>query len=121
MLLATAAALAADQWPQFRGPHAGAIPDDPALPDTWSETENIVWKTPIPGLGWSSPVVWDDHIFITSAISEGKEKDPVPGLVRRARPHQGRSEPAVDGLRRRLQDRQGPLGARAAPAAIRRS
>jgi outer membrane protein assembly factor BamB len=80
MLLATAAALAADQWPSFRGPHAGAIPDDPALPDSWSETENVVWKTPIPGMGWSSPVVWDDHIFITTAVSEGKEKDPVPGL-----------------------------------------
>lgn len=71
---------ATEQWPQFRGPHAGAIPDDPRLPDTWSETDNIVWKTPIPGMGWSSPVVWDDHIFVTSAISEGREKDPVPGL-----------------------------------------
>ena len=79
-LLGTVAVLATEQWPQFRGPHAGAIPDDPRLPDTWSETENIVWKTPISGLGWSSPVVWDDHIFITSAISEGREKDPVPGL-----------------------------------------
>src|SRR3954447_22493898 len=68
------------QWPQFRGPGAGAIADDPALPDTWSEKQNIVWKTPIPGLGWSSPVVWGDHIFLTSAISEGKEAPPAPGL-----------------------------------------
>jgi outer membrane protein assembly factor BamB len=68
------------QWPQFRGTAAGVIADDPALPETWSETENIAWKTDIPGLGWSSPVVWDDHIFITSAISEGKEAEPVPGL-----------------------------------------
>ena len=44
-----------DQWPQFRGPQAGTIPDDPALPDTWSETQNVVWKTDIPGFGWSSP------------------------------------------------------------------
>jgi outer membrane protein assembly factor BamB len=80
IVFGSAVVLATDQWPQFRGPHAGAIPDDPALPDTWSETENIAWKTAIPGLGWSSPVVWDDHIFITSAISEGQEKDPVPGL-----------------------------------------
>jgi outer membrane protein assembly factor BamB len=71
---------AADQWPRFRGLEAGAIPDDPALPESWSETENVVWKTTIPGLGWSSPIIWDDHIFLTSAISAGKEKPPVPGL-----------------------------------------
>jgi outer membrane protein assembly factor BamB len=79
-LLGGVGVLATDQWPQFRGLHAGAVPDDPRLPDTWSERENIAWKTPVPGLGWSSPVVWDNHIFITSAISEGREKDPVPGL-----------------------------------------
>lgn len=71
---------ATDQWPQFRGPQAGVIPDDPALPDKWSETENVVWKAAIPGMGWSSPIVWDGHIFLTSAISAGNEKPPVPGL-----------------------------------------
>ena len=72
VLLATIGLSATDQWPHFRGQSAGVIPDDPALPDAWSETENVVWKTPIPGLGWSSPVVWDDHIFLTSAISGGQ-------------------------------------------------
>ena len=71
---------AADQWPQFRGPNAGVVADDPGLPDTWSETENVVWKIDVPGLGWSSPIVWDDHIFLTSAISAGKEPAPVAGL-----------------------------------------
>ena len=71
---------ATDQWPQFRGLQAGVAADDPTLPDTWNETENIAWKVPIPGLGWSSPVVWDDHIFLTSAISAGNEKAPVTGL-----------------------------------------
>jgi outer membrane protein assembly factor BamB len=80
LLAVPQAGAAQEQWPQFRGPNAGVIPDDPALPETWSETENIVWKTDIPGLGWSSPVVWDDHVFLTSAISEGKEAAPVPGL-----------------------------------------
>jgi outer membrane protein assembly factor BamB len=80
MVLTLTAISAADQWPRFRGLQAGAIPDDPALPERWSSTENVVWKIDIPGLGWSSPIVWDDHIFITSAISEGKEKPPVPGL-----------------------------------------
>ncbi len=78
--LLTLTGAATDQWPQFRGPAAGVIPDDPALPVTWSETENVVWKTTIPGLGWSSPIVWDDHIFLTSAISSGHELPPAPGL-----------------------------------------
>src|SRR5579863_2246420 len=74
------AVYAADQWPQFRGPQAGVVADDPALPETWSTTENVMWKADIPGLGWSSPVIWDDHIFLTSAVSSGQEKAPVPGL-----------------------------------------
>ena len=47
----------AGQWTQFRGPDAGAIADDPNLPDTWSETENVVWKIGVPGLSWSSPIL----------------------------------------------------------------
>jgi outer membrane protein assembly factor BamB len=79
-LLMLKAVSAIEQWPQFRGLQAGVVADDPALPDTWSETENVAWKVPVTGLGWSSPVVWDDHIFITSAISSGNEKPPVTGL-----------------------------------------
>ena len=56
LLMMTSSAAVEVQWPQFRGPAAGAIADDPALPDTWSETQNIMWKTAIPGLGWSSPI-----------------------------------------------------------------
>ena len=44
------------QWAKFRGPDNGAVADDPRLPDTWSETTNVVWKADVPGLGWSSPV-----------------------------------------------------------------
>jgi outer membrane protein assembly factor BamB len=79
-LLTLKAVSATDQWPQFRGPDAGVAADDPALPDTWSETENVAWKIEIPGMGWSSPVVWGDHVFLTSAISAGEEKAPVTGL-----------------------------------------
>ena len=79
-LVSLAPLAATDQWPRFRGTQAGLVADDPALPDTWSDTENVVWKTDIPGLGWSSPVVWDDHVFITSAVSTGKEATPIPGL-----------------------------------------
>ena len=69
-----------EQWAQFRGSTAGDVPDDPSLPERWSETENIAWRADIPGLSWSSPVAWDDHIFITSAISAGDEPAPVKGL-----------------------------------------
>ena len=63
MVVSSAAAPAEAQWTQFRGPNAGDVGDDPALPDTWSETENVVWSVDIPGLSWSSPVVWEDTIF----------------------------------------------------------
>jgi outer membrane protein assembly factor BamB len=71
---------ASDRWPQFRGTNAGVVDDDPALPERWSETENVAWKVAIPGLGWSSPVVWDDHVFVTTAISDGEEPPPQKGL-----------------------------------------
>ncbi len=82
LLVACAIPAAGQQWPKFRGLNAGNIADDPALPDTWSETENIVWKIDIPGLSWSSPIVWDDHIFVTTAISDAgdEEVQPIPGL-----------------------------------------
>ena len=71
---------ATDRWPQFRGAGAGVADDDPALPDTWSETENVVWKIEIPGQSWSSPIVWGDHVFLTSAISSEEEPSPTRGL-----------------------------------------
>ena len=81
LLLLVATDGAAQQWPKFRGVNAGNIADDPALPDTWSETENVAWKIDIPGLSWSSPVIWDDHIFVTTAISAADDEvQPIRGL-----------------------------------------
>ncbi len=64
-----AASLAAEaEWPQFRGPggqgHAAAV----GLPDQWSEDQNIVWKAPLPGRGWSSPVIAGHDIWLTTAV-----------------------------------------------------
>ena len=70
------AASAADNWPQFRGLRAGVVADDPALPETWSQTENVVWKIPVPELGWSSPIVWDDLIIVTSVVSNDPAQEP---------------------------------------------
>jgi outer membrane protein assembly factor BamB len=63
--------LAAD-WPQWRGPGGAAIAEDAHPPLEWSATENIAWKTPIPGRGHSQPVVWGDRVFLTTDI-EGAE------------------------------------------------
>ena len=60
-----------NQWPQFRGPYASGIVESDQLPDRWDVTngENIRWKLKIPGLGHSSPIVWGDLLFVTTAIS----------------------------------------------------
>jgi outer membrane protein assembly factor BamB len=58
-------------WPSFRGEHASGVADGQNLPDTWNgkNGENIKWKTLIPGLAHSSPVIWQNKIFVTTAIS----------------------------------------------------
>jgi len=66
-------------WPQFRGPSTG-VAEDGILPETWSTTKNVVWSVEIPGRGWSSPIVWEDRVFVTSAISEGDTEMPKKGL-----------------------------------------
>ena len=79
-LASAAPAIAADHWPQFRGTGAMGSADNPALPERWSETENVAWKSAVPGIGWSSPVVWGDRIFLTTAISEGEVEKVKEGL-----------------------------------------
>jgi len=61
----------AQNWPSFRGPNASGIADERPLPTTWDAKKslNILWRTPLPGLGHSSPVVWQDRVFVTLAIS----------------------------------------------------
>lgn len=65
--------LAADHWPELRGPHRNGHAADAHLPLSWSETNQIVWKTAIHDLGWSSPVVWGRQIWLTTATSNGRE------------------------------------------------
>lgn len=61
------AAVSRGEWPEFRGPTAMGQTAVEGLPLRWSEQENVAWKTPIPGLGWSSPVVHDGRIYLTTA------------------------------------------------------
>jgi len=66
-----AASAAAADWPQFRGPDGQGHAEARGLPLTWSETENIAWKMPIAGRGWSSPAITDGRIWLTVARDEG--------------------------------------------------
>ncbi len=70
----TGAAVTTGNWPSFRGPQAGGAADGQNLPDKWNGAsgENIKWKTTIPGLAHSSPVIWGDRLYVTSAISSEK-------------------------------------------------
>lgn len=54
-------------WSQWRGPSGQGIVDDKRYPDSWSDTENVRWKVAIPGRGHSSPIIWKDRIFLTTA------------------------------------------------------
>lgn len=55
-------------WPQWRGPEGQGVSADKGLPVEWSNTKNVKWKTPIAGLGHSSPIVWGKKIFVTTAL-----------------------------------------------------
>jgi len=63
------------EWPQFRGPASDGHAADGPLPVRWSNTENVRWKTLIPGLGWSSPVVHGGQVFLTTAIPQSGDDE----------------------------------------------
>ncbi len=73
MFLACSMAARAE-WPQFRGPDGGGHASATGLPTRWGETENVAWKTAVEGLGWSSPVVHDDRVYVTTATPMGAEE-----------------------------------------------
>lgn len=68
LLLGLTVPAVGDEWPQFRGPDGQGHAAQTGLPTSWSETQNIRWKTAVPGLGWSSPVVAGQQIWLTTAI-----------------------------------------------------
>lgn len=75
LTLTTSAATAGANWPQWRGPSGQGLSTEKNLPSEWSPTKNIKWKAPIAGRGHSSPIVWGNKIFLTTAI----EGPVVPG------------------------------------------
>jgi outer membrane protein assembly factor BamB len=69
-----AGAVRAGDWPQFRGPNSASVSADKMLPVECGPDRNIAWKVSIPGYAWSSPIVWGDRVFLTSAIADRQEK-----------------------------------------------
>ncbi|HEY0550193.1 MAG TPA: PQQ-binding-like beta-propeller repeat protein [Verrucomicrobiae bacterium] len=80
LVITTHAATTVTNWPQFRGPGALGVADNPNLPDHWSTNENVAWKIEVPGRGWSAPIVWGERVFVTTVASEGEMEAPKKGL-----------------------------------------
>src|SRR5215207_2953875 len=75
-------ASAKGSWPSFRGPNASGVAEGQNLPDQWNGKtgQNILWRTPVPGLAHSSPIVWGNRIFVTTAVSSDPKASFRPGL-----------------------------------------
>ena len=82
LLLAFCAPALADHWPSFRGPSASGVADDQPTPTTWDvpANKNVRWKTPVPGLGLSSPVIHSGRLYVTTAVKEGEDQKLRVGL-----------------------------------------
>jgi outer membrane protein assembly factor BamB len=75
----------AEDWPQFRGAGGTGLTSERNLPHEWSPSKNVRWKVEIPGAGWSSPIVWGDKVFVTTAITDNQSK-PQPQPSKRDNP-----------------------------------
>jgi len=73
LLVVAPSILPAQEWPQFRGPDGQGHSAERGLPTEWSETQNVVWKVPVPGRGWSSPVIVAGRVWLTTAIQAGRD------------------------------------------------
>jgi outer membrane protein assembly factor BamB len=69
-----------NHWPSFRGAESRGVSENPDLPNKWSATKNVSWKTNIPGRGWSSPIVWGKKVFLTTVVNKGESESPKKGL-----------------------------------------
>ncbi len=73
-ILALSGAALAENWPGWRGPRGDGTSREKNVPVRWGETQNVVWKIPIPGKGHASPIVWGRYIFVVTAIKEKKQR-----------------------------------------------
>jgi outer membrane protein assembly factor BamB len=70
---------ATESWLQFRGPQGDGVVEERSLPKTWTETSNVRWYAKLPGLGWSSPVVIGDRVYLTAAVSSSSDERSLAG------------------------------------------
>ena len=83
LLIAGASALAqAEDWPQFRGPTGQGHATERGLPLEWSESKNILWKTAVPGLGWSSPAVAGGRVWLTTVVETKDRRNRISASLR---------------------------------------
>ncbi len=80
VLVSAIGVTAQENWPQFRGADSRGIGVSDQLPLEWDRTNNVAWRVEVPGRGWSSPIVWGDRVFLTTAVSDGEEEAPRKGL-----------------------------------------
>src|SRR5271163_899546 len=73
-ILFGASLAAGDSWPNWRGPRENGVSDERDLPSTWSATQNVHWKVPLPEPGNSTPIIWGDRIFLTQALDKGTRR-----------------------------------------------
>src|SRR5260370_30621388 len=74
VLLGCAAAAMAEDWTQFRGPFGDSIVRNSTFPERWTEGMHVAWKVPLPGRGWSQPVVSKGRVFVTTAVCADEEQ-----------------------------------------------
>lgn len=84
--------LNADNWPHWRGPSASGVSSEAKLPVRWNDSENVAWKTPVNGLGISSPIVWGNLVVVTSQAGSGTVR-PGPRLVQGGNPLEAGERP----------------------------
>jgi outer membrane protein assembly factor BamB len=74
LIINTVSVTHAQNWPCWRGPNGDGTSMETNLPTRWDSITNVVWKIPVPGKGYSSPIIWKDKLFITTALLESQEK-----------------------------------------------
>src|SRR5688572_2826597 len=75
LVLLSTNTLLAENWPAWRGPRGdGTCTEKSAFPTKWSNTENVTWSAPLPGPGNSTPIVWNDRVFITQQLEKGASR-----------------------------------------------
>jgi hypothetical protein len=72
-------------WPEFRGPQGNGISTSTNLPLHWGEQQNVKWSTPVHGKAWSSPVIWGQQVWLTTATADGHELSPFASTATPAR------------------------------------